>query len=1138
MKKLLLFVCGALAAGRIAALPVFTFEPPSPKSFDAEAPGITLKVCRLDNPERGITVMAVLRRTKTADSSRSGQARGTIVQRDKQFLFGFDQGKIYLDLHDGQGWNNAVSAPLPRDDRAFHAVAVTARRINDVTQGDNYLQVKLYFDGELLLSRNLTKGAVPDSSFPVTVARHLGGELADARGFNRVLSLAEIQKYGANFDRIRKKDRGLSDKDEELLAQLPQKDCADFLLAAGSALRNLAAGNASFDWRGAARAVAKAAKERAKELPTEANLRQYKIKNAVLTVTAAPGTAAAVSLYDTLARRELLCPDNPWFRVGIGDRRVSPLDGEFSSELKILGKDKFRLTWKSPDLTAEAAFDCGDYLAYTLEVRPVRSGTTLQAVEFPALELRPLSGDGTLFSPVMSGIAQPEAIKNKKSFECTYPRAFGAMQYGAFYDSRSGVYWSSADPLARVKMLYHTTAADRIKVRYQWTPTHGKPFLPECGARLAVFSGHWYDAAMLYRRQIWEIKARWLPEKGLPRTDVASWFRDNPFWGSLNIVSADDLHGLKAMRRYLGLPFAVMLYRWNALVWDRDYPHHKSQPEYLDALDECHRLGVRAVPYINGRLWEEKDRREHDYLYSKLGKPNCVKNADGTIASSVFNGKKFGIICPCTEIYDKMMQTACRDALLPGADGVYVDQIGAAAHILCYDPAHGHAVPDDTSWFVKGHDKVFSRIRAEFKARNPNSVFTTEDNAETCVRNFDGLDVWRWTCDHQVPAFPAVYSGYSQFYGISFNRRHPEAFPAILAWQFVTSCQPGGVSPTFFTDPAKHDFRVWAMRLIRLRIALLDFFNAGIMARPAEFAKPIPSKRLRWGDLGTAWVTTPDIYTCSWSLDGMLAVSVLNIAETPRGNTIRFSLPGKGKYTLYRFSAEDPAEKTSAVSGSVETAVSLAPRSFELLLAVPEGKDAKRQLDRIRGQFGIIARLPSEKDPFVAEKNSPMAVREEETGFLRIDGGHFRCLFMRGSMFPIRFMTSKYETLGKMRWADRIRIDKRFYSLYVDRHAEQKIVENTPDRLVIVCSGTMCSRGREEEPPVPVKAVYTYTFVRNRKWVDVASRLEIGDGTAQCDVPELLAVSCGSLDGRLKVEADKMNANSKVFTRTGKIIVK
>ena len=238
-------------------------------------------------------------------------------------------------------------------------------------------------------------------------------------------------------------------------------------------------------------------------------------------------------------------------------------------------------------------------------------------------------------------------------------------------------------------------------------------------------------------------------------------------------------------------------------------------------------MGLRIVPYINGRLWEFQDRREEDYLFTKLGKPNLVHYKDGSVATSVFNKKTFGIICPYTPVFEEMMRKSSFMLGEMGTDGVYVDQIGAARHLMCYNKNHGHATPDDTIWFLNGHHKVFSKIRSEIQARNPEFILSTEDNAETCVRNFDALLTWRWIINEQVPAFPAVYAGRVQFVGLNYDTKtDAKASFAKAAWQLIVGGQIGWFVKDYICHPDKHDFRVWVKQLMRLRLSLLPRLSA------------------------------------------------------------------------------------------------------------------------------------------------------------------------------------------------------------------------------------------------------------------------------------------------------------------------
>ena len=60
----------------------------------------------------------------------------------------------------------------------------------------------------------------------------------------------------------------------------------------------------------------------------------------------------------------------------------------------------------------------------------------------------------------------------------------------------------------------------------------------------------------------------------------------------------------------LGTTSAVHLYDWHKIPFDNDYPHYfPVKDELADALKTLRAAGIKIMPYINGRLWDTKDRQ-------------------------------------------------------------------------------------------------------------------------------------------------------------------------------------------------------------------------------------------------------------------------------------------------------------------------------------------------------------------------------------------------------------------------------------------------------------------------------------------------------------------------------------------------
>lgn len=1096
---------------------------------------------KLNNPEKGITLMAVVKLENLPNLSEEEKTHEAIFYRNRQFVMGIYSGqRFYVNFHDGKKWFAPQFVKIKYDDNQYHSYAMTVERINIKEQGIDYLEVRIYFDGRLVTRTNIPGGSVADSTSDLNLGHakgfgevwHLGGNIIDARGYNRVLPDAEIERYTAQFKEIENQSRSiyhLSSADQEQINSMASSGSAE-VRSAVSAVRNLALKTTKFNWRKAA-AVLKNSEVNTKTL--EANgLYQYKLDGTILTVATANGYADAVSFFDTVNNRELLRYDNPFFHYWINGDKFSSVDSDVVSEFEKINDRKFVLRYKFKNASATLNFDCcGKSINYSLNAVPAKK-VSFDNVDFPVLKINNLSSEAALFAPVMSGVEYPAACSNLTNYEELYPQARATMQYGAFYDAKGGLFWSPADPLARPKMIFFHAKTDHLNIAYQWYPRPDSAFDPGCSARLELFKGNWFEAAMIYKQLLTNMDALYWIKHPLPRRDSPEWLKNNTLWLLGTQYKPEEAAQYKKLRDYLGMPFAVHMYYWNSKVYDRDYPHHSGLASFLDLIAKCHSMGLRIVPYINGRLWEFQDRREEDYLFTKLGKPNLVHYKDGSVATSVFNKKTFGIICPYTPVFEEMMRKSSFMLGGMGTDGVYVDQIGAARHLMCYNKNHGHATPDDTIWFLNGHHKVFSKIRSEIQARNPEFILSTEDNAETCVRNFDALLTWRWIINEQVPAFPAVYAGRVQFVGLNYDTKtDAEASFAKAAWQLIVGGQIGWFVKDYICHPDKHDFRVWVKQLMRLRLSLLPFFNEGAMDTPAKFANPIKTKKLFWGHQRSRLIDTPDIYSTSWKYNGAKAVILINTTADKVANKITFDSVKNGK--LYIFDNSNK-EKIVDCNGIFEYNFNLNPRSFQLLLAVPDDFKEESLISSVRAQFGIIASIPSEYDPFERDLKK-IADYNPLSMITVINTGKFGCQFFARAMYPNAFTLHDGTELDAVKFNDRIKIGKDVYYLDCERWAERKVIEDTQDRFVIKMQGTFCT-SRHEYAAKDVKAVYRYTFKRNSAEIEVEARVSLPqDIIAE---PELLELECSSKNPRISWSCGNLENQQKIFIRKGKIFIK
>ena len=117
---------------------------------------------------------------------------------------------------------------------------------------------------------------------------------------------------------------------------------------------------------------------------------------------------------------------------------------------------------------------------------------------------------------------------------------------------------------------------------------------------------------------------------------------------------------------------------------------------------------------------------------------------------------------------------------------------------------------------------------------------------------------------------------------------------------------------------------------------------------------------------------------------------------------------------------------------------------------------------------------------------------EEDTGYIRVKNDHFACTFFPRHMFPVWFETSSGKKFPEVvRFLDRVvEAEKRKgYFLFRDLWAKQEIVENTPERFVIVCTGVYCNHGGDITAPGGLTAKYRYEITRESPDIKVTAEI-------------------------------------------------
>jgi len=530
---------------------------------------------------------------------------------------------------------------------------------------------------------------------------------------------------------------------------------------------------------------------------------------------------------------------------------------------------------------------------------------SLWTVAFPVFAIPELSPDAVLLYPKAPGVAESGVWRRPFQFGGRYPSGWVSMQVTAAYsqDGSGGIYLGLHDPRASTKEMHWRSEPSAGVVHF--TVEHPVPDMGRVGARFNLsgnlvtqfLEGDWFDAAQIYRQWA-ETEALWWPRLGpAGREDTPLWMRELPLWILSGGAPAECSPGVLRFREFMELPCGFHWYNWHQIPFDNDYPHYFPTKEgFPDGVRMLQQFGVHVMPYINGRLWDTRDRGLEDYQFTAVALPAATKNHAGepfveTYGSKESDGSpvRLAVMCPTTSLWQEKVAELVRRLFQEcGTHGVYIDQVAAASPTLCADPSHGHPLGGG-HWWTEGYWALLDKIRRE---KPEHCMLTTECNAEPFIRWFDGYLTWHWEYDNQVPFFPAVYSGTIQMFGRWFSEVGRKQFPSEeeldnhhrgvrmrLAQALAFGEQLGWINPSILEEPENAAF---LRHLAQVRWEFREYFYAGQMGRPPCLETQVPLVTADWKWQGKSVVTLPAVLTAQWKLPAKRRLLLLAINMTPQ----------------------------------------------------------------------------------------------------------------------------------------------------------------------------------------------------------------------------------------------------------------
>lgn len=311
-----------------------------------------------------------------------------------------------------------------------------------------------------------------------------------------------------------------------------------------------------------------------------------------------------------------------------------------------------------------------------------------------------------------------------------------------------------------------------IAVRYplQLTPANRRSFASPIKGTMRPFRGGWFEAAAIYRP--WAVRQAWC-RGAAERRRLSPEIDDVALWLWLRGSSGDTVPVVERVRRELGLPVGFDWYWWHAIPYDSGYPFfwppREGEAKFREVVKRMNELGVLMQVYTNGQAWDRDDPS-----WTREGGINEVKmDRRGSWIEVAFNrytNHRLSYVCGEAPKFQTYMLDLSRKLTGAGLRMYYMDQVSAAAHGVCSNPAHSHA-PGGGPQVADGFRSMVAKIRAE----NPGVMLMSEEFSEAYMDAFDMLETC-FTCYERcgwgarprvevVPVVQALYHPYLRAMG-------------------------------------------------------------------------------------------------------------------------------------------------------------------------------------------------------------------------------------------------------------------------------------------------------------------------------------------------------------------------------------
>jgi hypothetical protein len=370
------------------------------------------------------------------------------------------------------------------------------------------------------------------------------------------------------------------------------------------------------------------------------------------------------------------------------------------------------------------------------------------------------------------------------------------MQFFGYCCGDHTTLWLAArDPTCARKTLVATgmPASSRLRL---WI-THAPSCQPDghwstgYATAVGVSPGDWFEAAQDYRA--WASTQAWCSRgKGAERhvptltSSHGLWFSH---WGS----PPRAVGAVRDLLRTINIPVKLDWRCWHGCSRDGSYPDYFPPREGEDAFaaaeTEFNNARVLDQVNISGLLSsrESKAWQQHD------GSPHVLRAAASDALSPVARSLDAALatMCPVTSYWRNTLAAAAQHAVALGADGVILEDLGAAVAVTCQESHHEHGDPHPGQWTASMRS-LLTAVRA---AVGEKRQLATDGPSEICLDLVDAFISDHCAAERgalvsdtfghgwqPIPLFAAVYHDYTTTLGppvsLGGNRPHDPFWPA------------------------------------------------------------------------------------------------------------------------------------------------------------------------------------------------------------------------------------------------------------------------------------------------------------------------------------------------------------------------